>query len=185
MRRFLALFTAPLLLTFVAAPVLGVERDQFRERFTEQDQFWTETCGFPVLRDTLFSGHQMVFADGSVMFTINETTTYSANGNELLYRGSHTGHREPGIVVVDETAGTSTETVDVTFTGLGIALIERGGGLLAADRGSIEVRFTFVVDLDSGELLAQTIETFEVRGPHPGAAGEVNGEALICDALAA
>jgi len=185
MRRFLSLLAVPFLFTIVAGPVLGVEREQFRDRFTEQDEFWTETCGFPVLRDTLFSGHLLELSDGSFLFSINETTTYSANGNEVLFRSSQTGHREPATSFVDEAAGTRTETFDVTLTGLGIALIEPGGGLLAADRGSIEVRFTVVFDLDSDELLSQTVEVLDVHGPHPGAAGEIDAEALICDALAA
>ncbi|HUP55599.1 MAG TPA: hypothetical protein VM408_08845 [Methylomirabilota bacterium] len=182
MRRFLALFAVPVLLAMTAAPAFAMDR--FYHSFTEQDEFWTETCGFTVVVDATIRGHQIAYDDGRVTFTIVETTRFTSPYGTLIYRQSHTAHRQPPttISVVD---GVRTDTVVYPITGLGFALIDPGTGRVMSDRGSVTVQATFRVDEATGDVLSVSFEILDVSGPHPRlTTPDSTFNALFCAALA-
>jgi len=183
MRRFLALFAVPILLALTAAPAFAIDR--FRDTFTEQDDFWTDTCGFTVIRDSTIFGHQLEFEDGRITFTIVETTRFTSPYGTVVFRQSSTAHRQPGTVVSDIN-GVRTETGVYTITGLGFAVIDPGSGRVLSDRGSLTLRGTYELDDATGDILSFAFEILDVAGPHPGV--DTPGDtynALFCAALAA
>src|SRR5215204_1974526 len=164
MRRFLALIAVPILLVVTATPVLGIDR--FRDTFTEQDDFWTETCGFTVIRESTISGHQFEFEDGRITFTIVETTRFTSPYDTVIYRQSSTSHRQPPTVVSD-VDGVRTDTVVYSITGLAFTVIDPGTGRVLSDRGSLTLRATLEHDDATGNILSVAFEIFDASGPHP------------------
>jgi hypothetical protein len=182
MRRFVALLAVPVLLVLTAAPAFAIDR--FRDNFTEQDDFWTETCGFTVIRDTAISGHQFDLNGGRITFTIVETTRFTSPYGTVVFRQSSTAHRQP-LTVVSDVDGVRTETDVYSITGLGFALIDPGTGLVLSDRGSLTLRATIEIDDATGDVLSVAFEILEVSGPHPGVdTPEDTYNALFCAALA-
>ncbi|MFL5642184.1 MAG: hypothetical protein ACJ77V_01165 [Chloroflexota bacterium] len=182
MRRFLALLALPVLLAVNAVPVAAIDR--FHDTFTEQDDFWTDTCGFTVIRESSISGHQMEFDDGRITFTFVETTRFTSPYGAVIYRESHTAHRQPATVVslVD---GVRTDTVVYSITGLAFAVIDPGTGRVLSDRGSLTLRGTYTVNDATGEFLSFSFEILAASGPHPGLDTPRDAyDSLFCAALA-
>src|SRR3954447_14528502 len=183
MHRFLALLALTALLAVNAAPVAAMDR--FHDTFTEQDDFWTDTCGFTVIRESSISGHQMEFRDGRITFTFVETTRFTSPYDTVIYRESHTAHRQTPTVVslVD---GVRTDTVVYSITGLGFSVIDPGTGRVLADRGSLTIRATCKIDDATGNVLSVAFEILDASGPHPGLdTPRDTYNALFCAALAA
>jgi hypothetical protein len=182
MRRFLALLALPVLLAVNAVPVAAM--DGFHDRFTEQDDFWTDTCGFTVIRESSISGHQMEFRDGRITFTFVETTRFTSPYDMVIYRESHTAHRQTPTVVslVD---GVRTDTVVYSITGLGFSVTDPGTGRVLADRGSVTLRATYTLNDATGEVLSASVEILDASGPHPGLdTPRDTYDSLFCAALA-
>lgn len=166
-----------------AAPVAAAppQQERFENTGSALNPALTEVCGTPIheswtVRET-FIGH----TDGSILVRTNFTTTISGPGGSVQAHAASTIHGAPVLVVVDEEAGTVTESYTDRMTGLILQWRVTGSPPMRHLAGSISIDVTLVFDLETGRLLSEAESFVDIKGTYT--PPDQSTMDALCDAL--
>lgn len=184
MRKLIAIAGTVAMITALAtAPVAAASPhvESFEDAGAGLNPFLTDECGVAIQDAWTERGMFIEYPDGSIFFQSTFTNTLSGPGGSVDTRSSATIHGTPIVVVVDEVAGTVTESYTDLLAGLVNQWRVTRSPPIRHVAGKISVDVTLVFDLETGELLSASEVITNNGGTYT--TPDESTIAMLCDAL--
>jgi hypothetical protein len=184
MRKLMAITgTVAMITALASAPVAAASPhvESFEDAGGGVNPFLTDACGVPIHDAWTERGTFIEYADGSIFVQSTVTNTLSGPGGSVETRSATTVHGTPILVVVDEVAGTVTESYTDRLAGLVNQWRVTGSPPMRQVAGNVAVDVTLVYDLETDELLSVTEVITNNGGTYT--TPDESTFAMLCDAV--
>ncbi len=134
------------------------------------DPYFLQVCGLEVRLVGTSTATVSIWSDDTVTARAAESYDWYdfSTGERLLYQRDRAVANDQLLSrVVDETAGTVTDTLQSKSTGIQVRLFRPHRGVQAIDVGIASGSLTLVFDLETGELIDISADPELVAGHHP------------------
>ena len=164
--------------------------EKFEDRFTVEDEFLTNVCGFTVMADGVIKGTFRSLGDGRIHLNERGKVVLSNPDNgRTLTNTWRQNVKSRSVETFSEDGGTLTIEFDDTIIGMPDRWLDENGKTLIKDTGFARFIGEVVIDLGdledpSDDVVQRFSEDITTHGPHPILDGGGLDPSLACEFLA-